>query len=173
MTRTMPLPEPRLAVYQRWLERERGLRFEDHDSLWRWSVTDLDAFWQSIWDHFDLQSPTPHTAVLAEERMPGARWFPGAQVNYTRQVLRHADAAHAAWHPALVFADEAMLARGVLREVSWPQLRRQVAHFAAALRRMGVQPGDRVGAYLPNTPQTAAAFLAVASIGAVWSVCSV
>ena len=172
MTRTMPLPEPRLAVYQRWLERERGLRFEDHDSLWRWSVTDLDAFWQSIWDHFDLQSPTPHTAVLAEERMPGARWFPGAQVNYTRQVLRHADAAHAAGHPALVFADEAMLARGVLREVSWPQLRRQVAHFAAALRRMGVQPGDRVGAYLPNTPQTAAAFLAVASIGAVWSVCS-
>ena len=87
-------------------------------------MTDLDAFWQSIWDHFDLQSPTPHTAVLAEERMPGARWFPGAQVNYTRQVLRHADAAHAAGHPALVFADEAMLARGVLREVSWPQLRR-------------------------------------------------
>jgi acetoacetyl-CoA synthetase len=168
----MPLPEPRLAAYQRWLERERGLRFEDYDSLWRWSVTDLDAFWQSIWDHFGLHSPTPPRAVLAEERMPGAVWFPGAQVNYVQQVLRHADAAHAAGHPAFVFADEAMLAQGAVREVTWPQLQRQVAHFAAVLRRMGVQPGDRVCAYLPNTPQTAAAFLAVASIGAVWSVCS-
>jgi acetoacetyl-CoA synthetase len=93
-------------------------------------------------------------------------------VNYAQQVLRHADAAHTAGHPAMVFADEAMLAQGTLREVTWPQLRRQVAHFAAVLRRMGVQPGDRVCAILPNTPQTAAAFLAVASIGAVWSVCS-
>ena len=73
-TAARPLPEPRLALFQRWLERERGLRFDDYDSLWRWSVTDLDAFWQAIWDHFGVESPTPHHAVLAEERMPGARW---------------------------------------------------------------------------------------------------
>ena len=168
----MPQPEPRLAVYQRWLERERGLRFDDYDQLWQWSVRDLDAFWQSIWDFHGVASPTPHTAVLAEDRMPGARWFPGAQVNYTQQVLRHADAAHAAGHPAIVYADEAMLAQGRVGERSWPDLRRQVAHFAAALRRMGVQRGDRVCAVLPNTPQTAAAFLAVVGIGAVWSICS-
>ena len=166
------VPEPRLALFQRWLERERGLRFNDYDSLWRWSVTDLDAFWQAIWDHFGVESPTPHSAVLAEEKMPGARWFPGAQVNYVRQVLRHAAAADAAGHPAIVFADEAMLAQGALREVTWAALQEQVAHFAAVLRRMGVQRGDRVCAYLPNTPQTMAAFLATASIGAVWSVCS-
>ena len=171
-TTARTVPEPRLALFQRWLERERGLRFDDYDSLWRWSVTDLDAFWQAIWDHFGVESPTPHHAVLAEERMPGARWFPGAQVNYVRQVFRHAAAADAAGHPAIVFADEAMLAQGALREVGWAQLQKQVAHFAAVLRRMGVQRGDRVCAYLPNTPQTMAAFLAAASIGAVWSVCS-
>ena len=166
------LPTPRIALYQQWLERERGFRFADYDALWQWSVTDLDAFWQSIWDYFALHSPTPHTAVLAEDRMPGARWFPGAQLNFARQVLRHADAAHAAGHPAIVFADEALLARGQCREVTWPELMRQTARFAQALRRMGVQRGDRVCAVLPNTPHTAAVFLAVASLGAVWSVCS-
>ncbi len=167
-----PLPEPRLAVYLRWLERERGLRFDDYDDLWQWSVTDLDGFWQSIWDFHAIESPTPHSAVLAEDRMPGARWFPGAQVNFARQVFRHTDAAHAAGHPAIVFADEAMLAQGQVGELAWPDLQRQVAHFAAALQRMGVQRGDRVCAVLPNTPQTMAVFLAVASVGAVWSICS-
>ena len=168
----MPPREPRITVYQRWLERERGLRFADYDAMWRWSVSDLDAFWQSIWDHFAVQSPTPHSAVLAQERMPGAQWFPGAQVNYARQVFRHAEAAHAAGHPAIVFADEALLAQGRTREVSWPELQAQTARMATALRGMGVQPGDRVCAVLPHTPQTVAAFLAVASIGAVWSICS-
>jgi acetoacetyl-CoA synthetase len=166
------LPTPRITLYQQWLERERGLRFADYDALWEWSVTDLDAFWQSIWDFFALESPTPHTAVLADERMPGARWFPGAQLNYVQQVFRHAEAAHAAGHPAIVFTDEAGLARGECRELSWPELQRQTARFAAALRDMGVQRGDRVCAVLPNTPQTVAVFLAVASLGAVWSICS-
>ena len=139
----MPQPEPRLAVYQRWLERERGLRFDDYDQLWQWSVRDLDAFWQSIWDFHGVASPTPHTAVLAEDRMPGARWFPGAQVNYTQQVLRHADAAHAAGHPAIVYADEAMLAQGRVGERSWPDLRRQVAHGRALLDLAGRTVGER------------------------------
>lgn len=173
----MSLPEPRILHYTRWLREQRGLAFdattvEGYDALWRWSVGDLDAFWGSVWDYFDLQSPTPHTAVLADARMPGARWFPGAQLNYVQQVFRHADAAHAAGHPAIVFQNEPMRARGELQQIAWPELRRQVASFAQALRGMGVQRGDRVCAFLPNTPATAVAFLAAASLGAVWSICS-
>ncbi|MBP6898463.1 MAG: acetoacetate--CoA ligase [Burkholderiaceae bacterium] len=167
-----PLPEPRITHYQRWLRERHGLAFDDYESLWRWSVTELEAFWQSVWDYFDLQSPTPPGPVLDARRMPGARWFAGAQLNYAQQALRHADALQAAGHPAIVFADEPLLAAGRLREVSWPELRRQVAAFALALRRLGVQRGDRVCAVLPNTPETAAVFLACASLGAIWSVCS-
>jgi len=159
---------PRIRRYQEWLQAERGLAFDDYDALWRWSVTDLDAFWQSIWDYFDVQSATPHTAVLARNVMPGAQWFPGAQVNYARQVLRHVDAADAAGQPALIACNE----RGQRRELSWPELRRQVAALALHLRAQGVQPGDRVAAYLPNIPETIVAFLACASVGAVWSVCA-
>ncbi|ADU97875.1 acetoacetate--CoA ligase [Alicycliphilus denitrificans] len=159
---------PQIRLYQDWLQARRGLRFDGYDALWRWSVTELDAFWQSVWDYFDLQSPTPHDAVLARNVMPGARWFPGAQVNYARQVLRHVDAAHAAGQPALVARNE----RGQHRELSWPALRRQVAALALHLKAQGVGPGDRVAAYLPNIPETIVAFLACASIGAVWSVCA-
>jgi acetoacetyl-CoA synthetase len=166
-----------ITRYTRWLATERDLHFdagtvEGYDALWRWSVTDLPAFWGSIWDHFGMTSPTPFTAVLEAEVMPGARWFPGAQVNYAQHLFSHADAAHAAGHPACLFQNEAMQARGELQEIAWPELRRQVASLAAELRRLGVQRGDRVGAFLPNIPQTAVAFLATASLGAIWSVCS-
>jgi acetoacetyl-CoA synthetase len=159
---------PRIRLYQQWLARERGLHFTDYESLRRWSVEDLPAFWQSVWDFERLQSPTPHHTVLAQAHMPGAQWFPGAQLNYAQQVLRHVDAAHAAGQPAIVSDDE----RGQAREMSWPELRRQVASMALALRERGVQRGDRVAAYLPNVPETVVAFLACASIGAVWSVCA-
>jgi acetoacetyl-CoA synthetase len=168
----MPLPEPQITRYQRWLRETRGLQFADYDAMWRWSVTDLEAFWLSIWTYFGIESPTPFARALASERMPGARWFEGAQVNYARQALRHVDAAHAAGHAAIRFADETLLAAGRVHSVSWPELRRQVATFAAALQRLGVQRGDRVCAYLPNRPETVAAFLACASLGAIWSVCS-
>ena len=168
----MPLPEPHITRYQRWLRDTRGLSFDRYDALWRWSVDDLPAFWASIWDYFGLQSPTPRTAVLEHPAMPGARWFPGAQLNYAQHLLSHADASHAAGHPAIVFADEALLARGELRQISWPELRRQVAACAAAFQAMGVQRGDRICAVLPNVPQTIVVFLACASLGAIWSVCS-
>jgi len=161
--------EARLAVYQRWLAERRGLRFADYDAMWRWSTTDLAGFWSSVWEFFEIESPTPWRAVLDRPVMPGARWFEGAQVNYARQVLRHADAAHAAGHPAIVYADER---QPQPREMSWPELRRQVGRFAAALRTMGVERGDRVVAYLPNAPEAIVAFLACASLGAIWSVCS-
>ena len=169
MTPATPGRVPRIARYQSWLQAERGLTFADYDALWLWSTTDLRAFWQSIWDFFDLQSPTPHRTVLEAAVMPGAQWFAGAQVNYTQQALRHADAAHAAGHPAIVFQNERMAAPV---ETSWPELRRQVGAFAAQLKAVGVARGDRVVAYLPNTPHTVVAFLAVASLGALWSVCS-
>ena len=167
----------RITVFTGWLARERGLHFDvsspaGYDAMWRWSVSDLPGFWEAVWQFYDLQSPTPYTAVLADAQMPGARWFQGAQLNYAQQVFRHADAAHAAGHPAIVFQNERMQQRGELGALSWPELRRQVASLAAHLKRLGIQPGDRVAAFLPNTPQTAIAFLAVASVGAVWSVCS-
>ncbi len=170
-------PEHRILGYTRFLKETRGLAFDPatydgYDALWRWSCTDLEAFWQSIWDHAGLHSPTPHARVLAEVTMPGARWFEGAQVNYAQHLFSHADAAHAAGHPAIVFRDERLMAEGRSEELSWPELRRQVGALAASLQALGVQQGDRVCAYLPNVPETVIAFLATASLGAIWSVCS-
>ena len=164
---------PQIRLYQNWLREQRGLTFDSYDALWRWSTTELDAFWQSIWDYFELRSPTPHRAALTVNRMPGAQWFPGAQVNYARQVLRHVDAAHAAGFPALISHNEQSLAEGTqAQEISWPELRRRVASLALHLKAQGLQPGDRVAAYLPNIPEAMVAFLAVVSLGGVWSICA-
>src|ERR1700761_769110 len=157
-----------MARYRRWLRDERSLDFPDYEALRQWSVRDLDAFWQSIWDYFDLRSPTPHRAVLAQRRMPGAVWFPGAQVNYARQVMRHVEAADAAGMPAIISGGE----DGELKQTSWPELRRKAAALAIHLQAQGVVSGDRVAAYLPNIAETMIAFLATVSIGAVWSVCA-
>ena len=164
-----PLPMPRITLYQQWLAREKGLHFESYEALWHWSTTELSAFWASIWDHFQIESPTPWRCVLEAPVMPGAVWFPGAQVNYARQALRHAAAAHAAGQPAIVFQHEGM---AVPEEMSWPEVKRQVGAVAARLQGAGVVPGDRVCAYLPNAPETVVALLACASVGAIWSVCS-
>ena len=164
--------EHHITRYQRWLRDTRGLSFDSYDALWRWSVDDLPAFWGSIWDYFGIQSPTPHECVLRQPVMPGATWFPGAQLNYAQHLFSHAEANHTAGHPAIVFCDEAMLARAELRELSWPELRRQVGACAAAFEGMGVQRGDRICAVMPNVPETLIAFLACASLGAIWSVCS-
>jgi acetoacetyl-CoA synthetase len=154
----------KIADYTAWLARERGLAFADYDALWNWSVTDLEAFWQSIWEYFEVRSATPYTRVLSGRKMPGARWFEGATVNYVDQVFRHSTAAR----DAIVFENE----KGLRSQLSWSELERQVASLAASLRGLGVAPGDRVVAYLPNIPETVVAFLACASVGAVWSVCS-
>ena len=159
---------PQLRLYQDWLRETRGLSFPSYEHLWRWSVTDQDGFWQSLWNYDQMQSPTPHTAVLADARMPGAQWFPGAQVNYARQVFRHVEAADRAGMPAIVSENES----GEVAELSWSQLRRRVAAFAKTLRRLGVRRSDRVVACMPNVPETIIAFLACASVGAIWSVCA-
>ncbi len=163
---------PQIRLYQDWLATERGIRFADYAALHHWSVTDLNAFWQSIWDYFDLQSPTPHTSVV-HGQMPNAKWFDGAHLNYAAQVFRHADAAHAAGLAAIISHNESSLASGAAaQELSWPELRRQVATLARHLQASGVTPGDRVAAYLPNIPEAMVAFLATVSIGGVWSICA-
>ena len=166
--RTIAPYVPQIRLYQNWLRDQRGLTFATYDDLWRWSVTDLDAFWQSIWDYFQFESITPYTAVLANNVMPGAKWFPGAKTNYAHQVLRHAHPAHEAGFLAVISLNE----KGLRQEMSWPELRRQVAAMALHLQARGVQPGDRVAAYLPNIPEAMVAFLATVSIGGVWSICA-
>ena len=153
-----------IRAYMRWLETTRGLRFATYDELWRWSVADLEAFWESLWEYFQIRSVTPYTRVLSSHTMPGARWFEGATLNYVEHVFRRATPDH----PAALFQSE----RQPLMPISWADLERQVASVAAALRGLGVGPGDRVVGYLPNIPQALVAFLAAASLGAVWSSCS-
>ena len=163
---------PQIRLYRDWLTARRGLTFDSYAAMHHWSVTDLGAFWQSIWDYFDVQSPTPHTSVVQGD-MPNTRWFAGAQVNYVSQVFRHVEAAQAADLPAIISHNEESLASGAAaRHIPWPALKRQVATLALHLKAQGVQPGDRVAAYLPNIPEAMVAFLATASIGGVWSVCA-
>src|SRR4051812_27266659 len=153
-----------LALYLAWLRRERGLDFADYHALWRWSVLDLDAFWASIWDAFGVRAATPYERVLGAREMPGAEWFPGARLNYAENVLAE-DA-----DPRAV----AVVARSQTRgpfELTFGELREQVASARAGLQRLGVGPGDRVVAYLPNIPETLVAFLAAASVGAIWATC--
>lgn len=160
-------PVPQLALYRTWLGEAHGLQFRDYADLWTWSTTDLGRFWESVWAYGGLESPTPHRAVVRGD-MPDAVWFEGAQVNYARQVMRHAEAAEAAGQPAIIAEDET----GRVTQVGWADLRRRVASLALELRRAGVGRGDRVAAYLPNVPEAAVAMLACASLGAIWTLCS-
>ena len=153
-----------ITYYMQWLAQEKGLHFDDQEKLWEWSVTNLEDFWASIWEFFHIQASQPYSAVLTEREMPGAQWFPGAKLNYAEHVFRNATTER----PALLFQSESQ----PLTEVSWDELHRKVATVAAALRGMGIQSGDRVVSYMPNIPESTIAFLACASIGAVWSSCS-
>ena len=149
--------------FMQWLKEHRGLHFDSYDALWRWSITDLDAFWHAIWDFFGVQASTPFERVLGRRSMPGAQWFPGARLNYAGHILgrERADAT------ALISVREGE----PLQRMSWATLGNQVRTLATQLRRMGVRPGDRVAAMLPNAPPAAIATLATASIGAIWSCC--
>ncbi|GAB2896303.1 acetoacetate--CoA ligase [Streptomyces mayteni] len=140
----------------------------DYAALHRWSVDHLDAFWAAVADWFDVRFATPYQSVLADRGMPGARWFPGATLNYAEHALRSALDPALADRPALLRVDE----RHRPEAVSWAELRRQVGSLAAALRELGVRPGDRISGYLPNIPEAAVALLATASIGAVWTSCA-
>jgi acetoacetyl-CoA synthetase len=155
-----------------WLRDHRGVDLADYHALHRWSVTHVSDFWQALWEYFAIESPTPYSKGLSDARMPGARWFEGAQVNYVSQLLRHTAASDSAGAPALVFRNERLQREGRSIELGWAALGDQAAALAARLQAQGVQRGDRVAAYLPNIPQAAVGFLACASLGAVWSLCA-
>jgi acetoacetyl-CoA synthetase len=154
----------RLTEFMAWLQRERDLSCNGYGELWQWSIDDLEGFWSAIWEFFDVQADGDPSPVLASREMPGARWFPNASLNYAEHVF----AGKEDMELAIVHASELR----ELEELSWRELRRQVAATAAGLRRLGVGRGDRVVAYMPNIPEAIVAFLATASIGAVWSSCS-
>ncbi|HEV7132637.1 MAG TPA: acetoacetate--CoA ligase [Gaiellaceae bacterium] len=154
-----------IGRYLAWLERERGLAFAGYDELQRWSVDDLEGFWSSIWEFFEVKAHAPYDAVLASDAMPGAVWFPGARLNLAEHLLGADEDTDAV----------AVIARGQTRdpiELTFGELREQVARARAGLLRLGVQPGDRVVAFMPNIPETLVAFAATASIGAVWASCA-
>jgi acetoacetyl-CoA synthetase len=162
------IEEASLTRFARWLAAERGVdvdvEADDYAALWRWSTEHVEAFWAAIWDFFDVAAATPYERVLGDREMPGAEWFPGAELNFAEHVFRVKDDAEV----AVLHASE-------LREVSeltWAELRDLTGRIATGLRALGVQRGDRVVAYMPNIPEALAAFLACASIGAIWSSCS-
>jgi acetoacetyl-CoA synthetase len=153
-----------LTAYQRWLKERHGLEFADYSALWNWSVGDIESFWQSLWDYFEVAASEPPRTVLESRRMPGASWFPGSRLNYAAHALRNAGCEG----PALMYVSETH----ALKSLSWPDLTSQVQSLAVQLRNGGVRRGDRVVAYLPNIPQAVIALLATAAIGAVWVSCA-
>jgi acetoacetyl-CoA synthetase len=154
----------RLAHYMRWLAEERGRKFDDYGSLWQWSVDEIEPFWESVWDYFGVQADGRREPVLGSQQMPGAQWYPNTRLNYAEHTFRNATPDR----PALIARSE----DAPTREVSWEELQRDTAALAAKLRSLGIVAGDRVASYLPNRPETVVAFLACASIGAVWSSCA-
>ncbi|QTJ68803.1 acetoacetate--CoA ligase [Rhodococcus sp. ZPP] len=146
-----------------FIARRHNVPVDDYRALWRWSVADPDAFWQAVWDYFDIRSATDPGPALAESSMPGAVWFPGATLNYVDQVFRNARSDR----PAIRYVGE----DGADVAVGWDELRSQVAALAATLRDHGVGVGDRVVGYLPNIPEAVIAFLATVSVGALWAAC--
>ncbi|WP_121065192.1 acetoacetate--CoA ligase [Chachezhania antarctica] len=156
----------RMAEFTRFVEARHGLEFKDYNALWEWSVTDLDSFWRAIWEFFEIPHFKDSDTVLADRKMPGAAWFPGAEVNYAHAILCHADKDPD--RPALIVQSETF----GRSELSWGELRAQVASVAANLKALGVGQGDRVVAILPNTETAVIALLATASLGAIWSICA-
>jgi acetoacetyl-CoA synthetase len=173
--RQSPLWEPtqagreraEMTRFMRWAAERRGHDFDGYDALRRWSVQELEDFWASIWEFCGVRSSRAYEQPLAERRMPGARWFEGAELNYAENLL-----APLRWEGGERSRETAVLHGSELRELgelTWGELSEQVAAAAAGLRALGVGRGDRVVAYMPNIPETLVAFLASASIGAIWS----
>jgi acetoacetyl-CoA synthetase len=150
-----------------WVEEHRGLTVSDHPALWRWSVDDLEGFWSAVWEFFDVTDHGERAGILTDRTMPGATWFPGSLLNYAEHALRGAGAGD---------GTVAVHARSQARpdlELTWGELREQVARARRVLIELGVRRGDRVAGYLPNTPEALVAFLATAGLGAVWSSCAI
>ena len=156
------LAQAHLTHYLQWLGA-RGRHFDSYTALWQWSIDEQDAFWGSLWEYFDVRASRPYERVLGSRTMPGAEWFPGARLNYAEHALRHEREGAV----ALMYLSE----RRSLMELSWTELGGQVRRLATRMRALGITPGDRVIAYLPNSPEAVVAMLATVSIGAIWASC--
>src|ERR1700738_3605890 len=155
------IADARVTDFTRFVQQRTGASMPDDQSLWQWSVDAPAAFWGALWEYFELGAPPD--LVLDDGEMPGARWFPGVRLNYVDQIVRNARTDR----PAILHVSE----DGQIRELSWHELLRRTTAFAHTLRSHGVTAGDRVVGYLPNIPEAIIAFLATASIGAIWSAC--
>ena len=153
-----------ISRYIRWLEDEKGLSFSDYGELWEWSVTELEEFWASIWEFFEVKASRPYERVLSQREMPGANWFEGAELNYAEHAFHNARPDE----PAVLYQSELR----PLDQMTWREIQEKVAALAAGLKGLGVGRGDRVVAFLPNMPEALIGFLACASIGVIWSSCS-
>lgn len=159
-----PAPErmkdSRLAAFMRKAGVRAGQDFTDYDTLWRWSVQDTEAFWDLVWDECGMIGEKGNVVLADGNRMPGARFFPQARINYAQNLLRRRDDA-----PALIFRDE----KGGERVISFGELHNMTSRWVQALRALGVEKGDRIAGFMPNMPETIIAMLAATALGAVWS----
>lgn len=153
-----------LSRYTEWLGKEKNLHFNDYHALWQWSTDHLEDFWESLWEYFRIEAHSPYKQVLKGNNMPDFQWFEGATLNYAEHVFRQKTAIR----PAIIFQSE----RQALTEMSWAELESQTAAVARFFRESGIRPGDRIAAFLPNTPHAVVSVLASMSVGAVWSSCS-
>lgn len=147
--------------YMKWLKEHRNLQFDDYHALWQWSVEELELFWKSIWEYFDIQAKQPYQTVLTSHEMPGAEWFPEATINYTEHIFKNRNVHK----PAIIHATETKESS----EVTWEQLYKDTAALQQTFKKLGVTKGDRVVAYVANIYESVVAFLATASLGAIWS----
>ncbi|MGO2616173.1 MAG: AMP-binding protein, partial [Brevibacterium aurantiacum] len=154
-----------IGAFLTWVNAKFGYSFDGWDDLYAWSITDIEDFWESVWEYFDVKSHSPYTSVLEERVMPHARWFTGATLNYAEHSLGAPEQAD----------EVAVTAVSQTREdftLTYAELRREVARVRAGLIDLGVKKGDRVVGYLPNQPEALVAFLAAASLGAIWASCA-
>lgn len=156
--------ESHLKAYENWLAKNHDLHFSTYEKMWEWSVHEIDAFWQSLWQFFAIISHSEYRSVRSTEKMPSNQWFQGAALNYAEHIFRMKSDD---W-PALIFASES----GSTEKISWAELEQKTAAVRAFLIEQGIEKGDRVAAYIPNIPDAIILFLAVNSLGAVWSCCS-
>lgn len=147
--------------YMNWLEKHKNIKFTDYHSLWKWSVDELEQFWGSLWEYFDIQSKTDYDKVLTSHEMPGTKWFKGSEINYAEHIFKNRDRHKA----AIIHASEVR----ETKEVTWDQLYQDTAALQLTLAHLGVEKGDRVVAYVANIYESVVAFLATSSLGAIWS----
>ncbi|MDE2263580.1 MAG: AMP-binding protein, partial [Gammaproteobacteria bacterium] len=153
-----------LTRFTACVNARKGRKLEGYEAVYAWSVSHPEEFWTELARFADIRADWgAGPALVNRERMPGARFFPNARLNFAENLLRHEDD-----HAAIIFVNE----RGTRRQISHRELRQEVARVAAGLRAAGVGEGDRVAGFLPNLPETTIAMLATASIGATWSSCS-